>query len=46
MSTLKKELYKTDENYDRLWKMRNVSDKLTTEETEMVWSQKLEAVHF
>jgi hypothetical protein len=29
-----------------LWKMRNVSDKLTTEETEMVWSQKLEAVHF
>jgi hypothetical protein len=29
----RKEPYKTDENYDRFWIIRNISDKLTTQET-------------
>jgi hypothetical protein len=39
-------LDRTEENYDRLWRMRNVCNKLSTEETEIVWGQKLERVVF
>jgi hypothetical protein len=41
-----KESGKTNENYDRLWKIRNVCDKLNAKETQMLWIQKLETVLF
>jgi hypothetical protein len=37
-------LIKTAENYDRLWKMRAIFNKLHTKETEMAWDIKLQTM--